>query len=363
MKRSMKILLGVLGVLALVGIAFGCLTIYAKKEINKPKFELPEEPAVEAASLLPADGQEAYDYVSRLFNECLNSDDVELSEHTRISLTGEGREAPLSDADGKLLSRVLEQAQGKISELYPKSESVPVKRIEVLPKLGFTAADVIGFTAEKGVTDENGETNDDGFYYISLTVDAKAVDTAAIADSAVKAKTLKELEPMLSVSEEEITAESFTASFRIRYSDDTLEHAEIKQSFTLAAAVDFKGEYKAVSDKPINVKIPAERTTDFDFFSYGLRFTQRQLALQTGKTQALPLEVRVNSEATKDDYKISFTASQDGVLKIDADGVMEVIGASETPVTVTAELEYGGHTYSDSLTVYATDLEVKTDEP
>ena len=43
MKKPMKIFLGVLGVAALIGVCFACLTIYAKNEINKPKFEMPED--------------------------------------------------------------------------------------------------------------------------------------------------------------------------------------------------------------------------------------------------------------------------------------------------------------------------------
>ena len=42
---------------------------------------------------------------------------------------------------------------------------------------------------------------------------------------------------------------------------------------------------------------------------------------------------------------------------------MEVVSTQTEPVTVTAVLEYNGHTYTDKLDVYATELEVKTDEP
>ena len=78
--------------------------------------------------------------------------------------------------------------------------------------------------------------------------------------------------------------------------------------------------------------------------------------------QAVPLEVRVNGETTQDDYKLTFDVSKDGILDIDEDGVMTVIGTNEKPVTVTAVLEYAGHTYEDTLIVYATELEVSADE-
>jgi hypothetical protein len=358
----MKIFLGVLGILALVGTAFGCLAIYAKKEILKPKFEIPEPPETVAVSSLPASKQEAFDYVNGLFTERVSCNDAEISEHTGISLGGE-KQTPFSDADSTLFSRALEQAQGKISELYPTLESVPVTKLDKAPELGFTSDDIIDFTAEKGVTDENGETNDDGYYYISFELKPDAIDTEEMLSSEVEKAVAEQLDEILSISSAEIAAESFTAKFKIRYADDSLEHIEIRQNVTVKAQVEFKDDYKRLSEGPAKLELPLEKTRRIDVFSYGLRFIEKQLALQTGRTLALPLEVRVNSETTKDDYKINFTASQDGILDIDADGVMEVVGASEKPVTVTAVLEYDGHTYSDSITVYATDLEVKTDEP
>ena len=61
MKKPMKIFLGVTGIIALFGICFACLSIYAKKEINKPKFELPEIIAEQPVSPLPASQDEAFD--------------------------------------------------------------------------------------------------------------------------------------------------------------------------------------------------------------------------------------------------------------------------------------------------------------
>ena len=91
--------------------------------------------------------------------------------------------------------------------------------------------------------------------------------------------------------------------------------------------------------------------------------SERQMAVQKSDMKALPLDVWVNAETTKDNYKIKFDISQDGILEIDEDGVMTVIGTQKEPVTVTTVLEYAGHTYTDKLIVYATELEVKTDEP
>ncbi|MBE6835129.1 MAG: hypothetical protein E7515_02620 [Ruminococcaceae bacterium] len=363
MKKPLKIFLGVLGAVALIGICFGCLAIYAKKEINKPKFEMPDPIEITAKSPLPKTKDEAFDYVAGLFEGCLSSDNTELSEHTYINLTNGEIKTSLSDEDSSVLSRALEQAQDKLTGLFKPTENVLVNKLEKAPALGFTKSDVEDFTAEKGVTNENGETNDDGFYYLTFTVKPEAIDKAALLDGEIKKTVLEELEPMLSVSSLEVVPEGFTARFKIGYADDSLVWVEIKQNVRVKAKVDFTADYKALSDKTAEFEIPLEKTVSIDLFSYGLDFTERQIALQVGDSSALPLDVRVNSETTKGEYKLSFTVSDDKALTIDADGVAEAIGPSKEPLTVTATLEYEGHTYSDKLTVYTTELEVKTDEP
>lgn len=362
MKKSKKIILGVLGVLALVGICFACLSVYAKKEINKPRFELPETVAVVPPSELPNDKDGAYDYVSEIFEKTVSANDVEITRHTEVRLTEGEIKTPFSEDDNKVLSRVLEKSQDALGELYPADENAPMAQVKDKPALGFTKADVSDFTAELGYTDENGEYVDDGIYYITLTVNPACVNKNALLESEVRKNIEKELSPVLSVSSLDIVPDGFTLSFKFSNYNDMLTYAEIKHHYTVKAAVDFTEDYKAVSDKTAEVEIPYETTEKIDFFNYGIHFTERQIAIQKKDVEALPLEVRVNSETTKDDYKLTFDISKDGILEIDTDGVMTANGAQEEPVYVTAKLEYNGHTYTDTLIVYATELEVKTDE-
>lgn len=359
----MKIFLGVLGVVAFVGICFGCLAVYAKKEINKPKFVLPEIAQEQVKSELPQTKEEAFDYVNGLIEKCVSADNIELSVHRNAVLSSGERKTPLSETDNAVFSRVLEQTQSKITSFYPVTENVLITDSDNELSLGFTKADVTDFVAERGYKTESGETVDDGLYYITLIVKPNALDINQFEKSEIKDKVISEIKDVASVSSLEFEPVSFEARFRVDYADDLLNFVEIKQVLSVKAAVDFVGEYKALSDKTAEFEIPLEKTTGIDLFHYGLRFTERQIALQVGKTEALPLDVRVNSKATKENYSLIFEVSEDGLLNIDADGVVESVGASENPVTVTAKLEYGGHTYTDELIVYSTDLEVKTDEP
>ncbi len=362
MKKPMKIVLGIAGVAALLGICFACLSVYAKKEINKPKFVLPEIVSEQPASPLPSTKEEAFDYVYALYGDCVAADDIELSRHTDVHLTEGERVTPFAEEDNAVFSRALETAQGAVGGLYPSCESTLITQLKDVPSLDFTKADVTDFTAVKGTIGEDGETVDDGYYYITLTLNPQCLNTKAMREGDIRERIEKELAPMLSLSTLDIVPNSFTASFKIDYAADRLTYVALKRNVTVKAAVDFTEDYQALSGDTAVIEMPYEAVQHIDLFHYGLHFTERQLAAQKSDIKALPLEVNVNPEATKNDYQLSFEVSKDGILEIDEDGVMNVIGAQEEPVTVTAVLEYDGHTYTDELIVYATEWEVKTDE-
>ena len=92
------------------------------------------------------------------------------------------------------------------------------------------------------------------------------------------------------------------------------------------------------------------------------------MAVKPDDMKSLPADVRVNTAATKDDYKLTFIPSKEGVVSIDADGVMtvskhaiEALVAPDDPITIEMKLDYEGKTYTDTLIVYITELEVETD--
>lgn len=358
----MKIFLGVAGVLALVGICFACLSIYAKKEINKPRYEFNSIMTQEPLRLLPNNKDDAFDYVNEVFEKAVVSDEVEMTRHTDVHLTEGDTISQFSPSDKAILSRVFEKAQGAFGELYPSGENALMSVTEEKPVLGFTKEDVKSSAASLGYQNEDKVFVDDGNYYITLDIFPESVDTASLLKGEIRKTVENELSSVLKVSSLEIVPREITATFKISYYNDKMISAEFKRSFRIIADVDFTQDYSALSAETAHIEFPYETVESIDFFNYGIHFSEREFAIQKGDIQALPLEVNVNSETTKDDYKLTFETSKDGILKIDEDGVMEALDASPDPVTVMAKLEYNGHTYTDELIVYATDLEVKTDE-
>ena len=364
MKKPLKILLGVLGVSAIIGICFLCIAIYAKKEIEKPKFSFPETVEEEPVSALPTNKNGAFEYVNGLYEKVLSADDVEGSNFTKIKI-GDKIVTPLSSADETVFLRILCSSEETLGEMYLKNENVLMNKAKDFPALGFTEKDVTDFTAMRGYVDEDTAdrpTVDDGYYYITLTVNPECIDTSALEKSEIIKNIENTLSDMLKVSSFNIEAEGFEAVFKIAYYNDMLVSVELKQNLKINAAVDFINEYAPLSDKTADVSVPYEKVTEIDFMHYGIHFTDRQTVVKKDYIEAVPLEVRVNSETTQDDFTLTFKTSKDGILDIDSDGVMNVTGTSEKPVTVTAELKYAGHTYTDTLIVYATEMEVSEDE-
>ena len=150
--------------------------------------------------------------------------------------------------------------------------------------------------------------------------------------------------------------------FTIDRVSDQLLSAEIERNVLVTTTIRLTEASSALlSERQGKISLPYETTQHVDFKHYGTRFLKRAMVVKPGDMKALPADVRVNAEAMKEDYKLTFTASEPDVLSFDEDGVMTVNRAFDDPVTVTMTLEYDGHTYTDDLIVYISEWEVATD--
>lgn len=358
MKKSSKIALIVLVVLVLLGICFTTVGLYAKNEINKPRFSLPEQPLQPSVTPLPADAAQGAAYIERLF-QATRADDVETTWYTDVNLGGDAQ-LPFADADNALLLFIRDQAAGQIAALYPSLTDAVTLAVDAAPRLPLDAP-VIEFTAEQGRTDDAGNVTEDDFYFITLTLDPASIDTQAMTTGEVYQGITEILAPAASMDEIHLEATNLTVSAKIDRVTDQLLTVDVTRTFEAQAALTLTDAYAALAaEKTANVTLPYETTEHFSFRHYGARFTERAMAVTPGDMKALPAAVTVNAAATKEDYKLTFDVSQPETMTIDADGVMNVLQASDKPVTITMTLDYDGHSYTDQLLVYITELEVET---
>ena len=354
------ILFGALIIAVLIGICFFCVTLYAKKEISKPKFTMPELPAQPSVTALPTDKDEAYAYVQRLYDAALAADDVEGSWHTDVRLDGEW-ELPFAEPDAAAIRYIRDHAAEKIAPLYPSVSDVLLKDAPDVPLLGITVQDVLDFTAEQGHPQDDGTVKDDDRYFITLIVDPKSADAKAMAESEVCGKIAEELSPVAALSDTQIEPQSITMRFTIDRVSDQLLSCEIERDLLVTTNVRLTDDAAALlRAREAAITLPYGTTLHMDIKHFGARFLERAIAVNPGDMKALPAEVKVDAAATKADYTLTFTPSVANVVSFDEDGVMNVDQVCKDPVTITMTLEYDGHTYTDELIVYITEWEVAT---
>ena len=346
----------------LLGICFGSVALYARNEINKPKFRLPEEEPVASASALPEDKESVAAYTSALFNKIWKADDVEASWHTDVNLGGDWT-TPFDGPDQDLILYVRDRAGGQIADLYPRVDSeignTSLLTFSVQPE------EIVDFTATQGKVDEAGEPYDTDYYYIDISL-----DTASLAEEAARWQELdvyqavaEKLSSAMTITDIEALPQEARISYKIDRVTDQVLNVDYTRRYQVKATVELTDDYAGLlkdGAKTAAIELPYEATERVSFRHYGARFTQRSMAVKNGDMKALPADVKVNAAATKDDYTLTFTESDPAVISIDEDGVLSVIKAAEEPVTVTMTLEYDGHTYTDTMTVYVTELEVET---
>jgi hypothetical protein len=365
-KRNVKkIVLISLLVVVLLGACFTFVGLYAKREMTKPKFTPPDS-TLPSARELPTDKDGVLAYVKELYTAAAGSNDVEMNWHTDIKLNnfGEDVSAPLSDADLEIFKFIREHADedGLIRSMYPKADNVRQAANEGAYAFDVTADQITGFTAERGRHNDNGDIVDDDYYYVTFELDPAVTDTAAIPESDTYKRFTEALGAAFSVSDPAFEATGVRMNVKIARAFDELVSVEITRAYKATAKLTTTPAYAALAPEgTFEVTFPYESTEKIGFKYYGAHFTQSSIATTPGDMKALPARVNVNSAATEDDYTLTFDVSDDGILKIDEDGVMTVLSADKETVMIKMTLEYEGKTYTDELLVYITELEVATE--
>lgn len=363
MKKGLKVFLGILTAIVFIALCMGAVGLYIIHDRNKPVFELPDIDPLPAVTELPADGAEAAAYVNRLYETVCKADDVEGAWHTDVSIGA--LQTPLGDADNAMLQFFASQAQGQIAALYPQETELIMAKTDKRPAFALDKDRIMTYSGKQLKTDADKAITDEGeaildHYLLSFVCTPADVDAALVQSGDIYRSVTETLAPAMTVESFAVKPETEEVTCTIDRPTDDLLNLTVKTSYTLTVLVRFTDAYAALGSEPVEITVPYETTLVADFQHYGARFTERQIAENKGAMQALPMEVVVHSTATKDDYTLTFDISNPEAIEVDADGVMRVHEVCDEPVTITMTLQYDGHTYTDTLTVYLTELEIPT---
>lgn len=358
MNKKMKgFLIGLIAVV-LLGICFTCVSFYAKNEMTKERFHLPEVDELPNATELPEGKDAILAYAMKVYNEAMAADDAELSAHTDIAIDGDYSEAELNKADAEIIEFVKGGAVGQIAALYPSCSGVRMDEAETHPLFEIDAGVLTEATATRGRTEESGEIKDDGYYFITLKLDPESLDLNGIENEEVYKSIVKTLSPALTVDKADVKVEAYEYSLKVDRLNDKLAELNMTKVYKIDSVATFIGDYASMGTQKLGWRYTETERNSLKW--YGVRFYEQQIAANKGDMKSLPIDVYVNPGAAQDEFELSYTFSHDSVIEVDSDSVMLVKDVCDDPVTITATLKYDGHVYTDSLTVYLTEMEVAT---
>ena len=364
MKKWLRNLLIVLAVIVFAGLAVFFVKLYFDHENSKPKFEFPPIEPRPSVSALPETKEDAYQYVSDLFDRAMSANDVELSWSTGVDLSGEMK-TPFKKEDQDIVLFIRDRAQGQIGSLYPSVSGVIASQAEEKPELFFGLDSIVDFSSEQGHTNEDGTKWDEDYYYIYFNIDPSVLDIDEIKNGKVKAGIEETLASAMKISELDLKPDAIAVSFKVDRVTDQLLSVDIRREYTVTSTVELQGEYATLAESgTADIEFPYKANENITFSHYGVRFLEQQIVAVDDDMQSLPVKVNIKSDATPEEYKLSYEISAPDVLDVDSDVVMRVHKAyiEDKPIEVKMILEFNGHTYSDSILVYVTEKEVPTNE-
>ena len=358
MKKRAKAFLAVCGVILAVALCFGCIYLYLRHEQQKPIFEAPELEPQASVTALPENAQDAAAYIDRLYQTMTTADDVEGDWHTDVSIGD--ITTPFAETDNALLQFFRGQAPGKIAAFYPNAAELVMADVTDVPAFTIDPAKVLEYNGYQGEVTE--DKDDSVHYYLNFTMTPDDVDPEEVKTGDVYKQIAETLSSAATIDSFEITPTGETVNCTVDRLSDDLQSVRLEKNYQIKATVTLGADYAALYEGgKADVEFPYATVEYINFHHYGLRFNEKQLVAKPDDIKALPLDVTVHSTATKEDYTLTFDATDPDAISIDDTGVMTVHAAREEAITITATLEYDGHTYSDTMTLYVTELEVKRD--
>lgn len=358
MNKKLKGFIIAIVAVALLGICFTCVSFYARHEMTKERFHLPEIDELPNATELPEGNDEIFAYAMKAYGEATAADDAEVSSHTDIAIDGDYSEASLSKADAEIIEFIKGGAVGQIAALYPNYSGVRMNELEKVPPFEADAGSLVEATATRGRQEESGEIKDDGYYFITLRFAPESLDVSGIENEEVYKSIVDTLSQALTVDKADLEVEAYEYSLKVDRLNDKLAELNMTKVYKIDSVATFIGDYASMGTQKLGWRYTETERTSLRW--YGVRFNQQQIAVNKGDMKSLPIDVYVNPGAAQDEFDLSYTFSHDSVIEVDKDSVMLVKDVCDDPVTITATLKYDGHVYTDSLTVYLTEMEVAT---
>lgn len=313
--------------------------------------ETPEVLEIEGTDT--ADGAAAY--IDGLLNDAMTAGTVKLNGYTSVSLGDFGGEN-VSGSQAKLLGFMAGSIGGGIGGKYYENvdedfggDTSSLGEVKLFPGDGeynFEVkedSDTVAFTFEnKAPSDEAAE-----YYKKDTETAAKALtDYAGVFEA------------------EDVKAE--LASLKTYAEADGVKNEllriETTRTYAVTLTAKFIGSYAELGAQTLNFNYTVRDNFDVKFA--GISIGQDEIRINKNGYDNVQLDARVSDKALPEEFSLTYSSSDESVVTVDENGMVEAQGIErEEPVTVTATLDYLGHTYTAEVPVYVIEPvdSVKTD--
>ncbi|MBR2415022.1 MAG: Ig domain-containing protein [Clostridia bacterium] len=321
-----KIALLALCPLLIIALCSGTIILYAGTLVEEGVYTPPAE-QVAYLSEAPESNENRLTAANKLLATAQQCGETQITGNTSVDLhdlTSDLNEAQtnlLLFASGSIESGMAGMTEnksltyGETADLFPALAS---------DKIDLAQDTVFTYTAEI----ENPFTHEDG------TLIAKTEETFATA---------------LTVDKKEITLTESKADLTLDPVTDRLQNVTYTRTYHMDYTVTFIGDLSALGTKTL--AFDCTLTSRYDIAWAGITIGQSRISLDKTGYQALNLTVNKAADAPADSYSLTFVSSDESIVTVDEQGVVEAVVLSDKKVTVTATLEYLGKTYTDSCEV------------
>ncbi|MCQ2475332.1 MAG: hypothetical protein MJ173_05430 [Clostridia bacterium] len=358
LSKKAKGLLLALGILALLGACIICVSAYAKKVMNEPKFEIPEAEPLASATAIPDSDAEKLLYVEKLFagsfgsvNNVSKKTEFSISDESIVSSAKDSDLAVIRYAKGQILNDV-----GETYESFEKKEGSEISAPSFLCNSGINEC-----TFEQGQTGDDGEIKDENYYFFDFDLSPVAAGKSDVfnlgSDKKIPEFLSGKLSEMCTINDFKSELISCAVNGKADRVYDQLRQISFGRTYLAEAEIEFTGEYSALGK--INIQFEIGIIDKYDFTWYGARFTEKAVYMNPGDEKTLPAAASVAEGTEQSEFTLSFVSSDESVASVSEDGIVTAVKSSDKPVEITMTLEYKGFTFTDKCLVTVTDLEVK----
>ena len=322
------ILLAVLCAAVVAGGIVCALRIAPQTE--KAPADVPEAQTLDAVYVdkLPESSEEAYALVALKIRNVL-FEKKERVEGTR-SITVNEISGTLNEAQRNVLMWLSEDMAAGISEGFSASFVDYGEETEgALP-------DITAFSAPLDYTAET--ANGNAFqmtmrYGAGAAASLKSEETDRIL-TAAKDK----FAGLVTVNSVAMSAKDVEVFAEINETNGVLSELTLRVKYSVSLNCTFTGELNSLGEQTL-----AFALTDNERYRVsreGIYFSENVYRMAAGEAMELNAALNLPKNFTEADYRITYVSSNEALLTVDENGVIHALSANETPVTVTALLEF-----------------------